>query len=250
MKKLLTCLVLVCAPALALASAGGEHGGGYWQPANNDVNNTSSLQRGANYFVNYCMGCHSLQYVRYSSLIEDLGITEAQLQEHLMYTADKSTAMMTNAMPPNDAERWFGITPPDLTLAARARGTDWIYNYLRAFYLDESRPTGMNNMVLPNASMPHVLAELQGYQVAHFRAEQDAQGNIHEIFEGFETVVPGKLSGEEYDNVVRDIVNFLDYASEPVQIERRNVGIGVLAFLLVFFLFAFFLKREYWKDIH
>lgn len=249
MKRLLTCLVLVCAPALALASAGGEHGD-YWQLANNDVGNTSSLQRGAKYFVNYCMGCHSLQYVRYSSLIEDLGITETQLQEYLMYTADKSTAMMTNAMPPNDAGRWFGITPPDLTLTARARGTDWIYNYLRAFYLDENQPTGVNNLVLPNASMPHVLAGLQGYQVAHFRAEQDAQGNIHEVFEGFELVVPGKLTAKEYDEVVRDIVNFLDYTSEPVQIERRNIGIGVLTFLLVFFLFAFFLKREYWKDIH
>lgn len=249
MKKLIATFILALLPAAA-GAAGGEAGGPYWEPANNDVSNVRSLQRGAKYYVNYCLGCHSLKYVRWSSLLDDLHITEEQLIDNLLFGAEKPTEMMTIAMQPADAERWFGIAPPDLTLTARARGNDWIYNYLRTFYLDESRPTGVNNLVLPNASMPHVLAPLQGYQAAHFRTEKDARGNSHKVFEGFATVQQGRLSAEEYDQVVRDIVNFLDYVSEPVQVDRVQVGIGVLAFLLVFFLFAYFLKREYWKDVH
>ncbi|MBW3568213.1 MAG: cytochrome c1 [Proteobacteria bacterium] len=216
----------------------------------NTLVNTASLQRGAKYFVNYCLGCHSLKYVRYQSLIDDLGITEQQLMENLMFTAEKPTEMMTTPMDAVDSERWFGVTPPDLSLTARARGTAWIYTYLRSFYLDDSRPIGVNNTVLPNASMPHVLAPLQGYQRAVFKETVDADGNHHEEFVRFDPPVGGAIEPQEYDEVVRDIVNFLEYVSEPVKLKRQAVGMGVLAFLLVFFLFAYFLKREFWKDIH
>ncbi|HEX7047818.1 MAG TPA: cytochrome c1 [Gammaproteobacteria bacterium] len=239
-------LLLAVSPFAASASSAGAH----LDEANNTLANTASLQRGAKYFVNYCLGCHSLKYVRYESLIDDLGISEQQLMENLMFTAEKPTEMMTIAMNDADAERWFGVAPPDLSLTARSRGTDWIYTYLRSFYLDESRPIGVNNTVLPNASMPHVLAPLQGYQEAVFEDVVDAEGNHHEEFVRFEAPVGGKLSPEEYDEVVRDIVNFLEYVSEPVKLERQALGIGVLTFLLVFFLFAYFLKREYWKDVH
>lgn len=246
MKRIAVSLLLAVAPFAATAA---EVGIPLDEPGNT-LANTASLQRGAKYYVNYCLGCHSLKYVRYQSLIEDLGITEEQLMENLLFTAEKPTEMMDIPMAPEDAERWFGVTPPDLSLTARSRGTDWIYTYLRSFYVDESRPVGVNNLVLPNASMPHVLAPLQGYQRAVFEDTVDEQGNHHEEFVRFEPPVGGALEPEEYDEVVRDIVNFLEYVSEPVKLERQALGIGVLAFLLVFFLFAYFLKREYWKDVH
>lgn len=237
--------LLACAPLSVMASEAG-----HMPDPGNSLANTPSLQRGAKYFVNYCLGCHSLKYVRYQSLIDDLGITEQQLNENLLFTAEKPTEMMKIAMDADDAERWFGNAPPDLSLTARSRGTAWIYAYLRSFYRDEARPTGMNNTVLPNASMPHVLAPLQGYQEAVFEDVVDEEGNHHEQFVRFEEPVGGAVSPEEYDEVVRDIVNFLEYVSEPMKLERQAIGMGVLAFLLVFFLFAFFLKREYWKDVH
>lgn len=246
MKRIIVCLSLALLPLTAFAAGGDVH----LDEANNNLANTASLQRGAKYYVNYCLGCHSLDYVRYNSLVDDLGITEEQLVENLMFSAEKPTEMMKIAMDNQDAERWFGVTPPDLSLTARSRGTDWIYTYLRSFYLDESRPVGINNTVLPNASMPHVLAPLQGYQRAVFEEVVDADGNRSKKFVRFEEPVGGSLKPEEYDEVVRDLVNFLDYVSEPVQLRRQEIGMGVLTFLLIFFLFAFFLKREYWKDIH
>lgn len=240
-------LLLALSPMAVMAAAGGAK----LDAANNDLSNTASLQRGSKYFVNYCLGCHSLQYVRYNRLAEDLELTEAQVMKNLAFTAEKPTEMMEIAMPADDAKRWFGgVAPPDLSLTARSRGADWIYTYLRSFYIDESRPFGVNNTVLKGASMPHVLAPLQGYRKAVYETETDAQGNKHEVFKGFEQVTEGTLTEEEYDQVVRDITNFLDYVGEPVQLERRSLGIGVLAFLLVFLLFAYFLKREYWKDVH
>lgn len=249
-RELLLVLALVGAPCAVLAAGGGIGPEGYHaEPANNDLSNLKSLQRGAKYYVNYCLGCHSLDYVRYQRLGEDLGMTEQQVEDNLLFTADKVTEMMTIAMPAQDAERWFGVTPPDLSLSGRARGPDWIFNYLKTFYVDDKRPFGVNNLVLPASAMPHVLADLQGLQRARVRVEVDALGNRKDVFEGMEQVSPGRLSAEEYDEVVRDIANFLDYVGEPVQLKRHNVGIGVLWFLLVFFLFAWLLNREYWKDI-
>lgn len=245
-------------PALALAltlaapsmSSASSADAGVIQHANNEVANTASLQRGARNFVNYCMGCHSAQYVRYSRLGEDLGLTEGQVIENLMFTGERVHDTMRATMNPDDAARWFGIEPPDLSLIARSRGVDYIYSFLKSFYLDPARPTGVNNMVLPGTSMPHVLWELQGYQSAEYDGESDPANNaVHKKFKGFSLAQPGKLNEEEYDQFVRDTVNFLDYIGEPMQLERRDLGMRVLAFLFVFFLFAYFLKKEFWKDV-
>lgn len=241
---ILAAAAALLAPAPYAAAAEGE--GAFIQPANNDVGNVASLQRGAKYFVNYCLGCHSAKYVRYNRLADDFGITEQQLIDNLMFTGERPYDTMVNAMPAEDAERWFGKTPPDLSLIARSRGTDWIYSYLRSFYLDAERPTGANNLVLKSTAMPHVLWELQGWQkpVMH-----EAEGHEPAI-ERLEAVGEGMLSTEEYDRVVRDLANFLEYVSEPVQLERRRLGIRVILFLLVFLLFAAMLKKEYWKQVH
>jgi ubiquinol-cytochrome c reductase cytochrome c1 subunit len=224
--------------------------GGMIEHANNDVTNIASLQRGARNFVNYCMGCHSAKYVRYNRLAKDLGLSEAQVVENLMFTGERVHDTMRIAMDPDDANRWFGIQPPDLSLIARARGTDYIYSFLKSFYIDPSRPTGVNNMVLPGTSMPHVLWELQGVQRAVYEGESDPENEaVHRTFREFELAQPGQLSPQEFDQFVRDTVNFLDYIGEPMQIERRHLGMRVLAFLFVFFLFAYFLKKEYWKDV-
>jgi ubiquinol-cytochrome c reductase cytochrome c1 subunit len=237
--------------SLAASSAlGSSAGGGIIHPANNDVENTASLQRGARNFVNYCMGCHSARYVRYSRLAEDLGLSEAQVIENLMFTGERIHDTMRSSISTEDAARWFGVPPPDLTLIARSRGVDYIYSFLKSFYLDPSRPTGVNNLVLPGTSMPHVLWQLQGIQTAVYDGESDAEHNaVHKKFKGFEMVKAGSLTPEEFDQFVRDTVNFLDYIGEPMQLERRNLGMRVLAFLFVFFLLAYFLKKEYWRDV-
>jgi ubiquinol-cytochrome c reductase cytochrome c1 subunit len=237
----------VIAFALSVACAGGAAAQreAALDPANNNVANTASLQRGAKYFVNYCLGCHSAQYVRYNRLADDLQLTEQQLTDNLMFTGEQVFDTMANAMRPEDAERWFSISPPDLSLIARSRGTDYIYTFLRSFHSAPERPTGVDNMVLPGTAMPHVLWQLQGTQRAVFSA--DERGG--EVFERFETVRPGELGVQEFDDVVRDIVNFLDYISEPIKRERQQLGIRVIGFLLVFLLIAYMLKKEIWKDV-
>jgi ubiquinol-cytochrome c reductase cytochrome c1 subunit len=218
------------------------------QVANTNINSQQSLQEGAKYFVNYCLGCHSAKYVRYNRLAEDLGLTEQQLVDNLMFTGERPFDVMAIAMRPEDATRWFGNDPPDLSLIARSRGKDWLYSFLRGFYVDPSRPTGSNNIVLPNAAMPPVLWELQGLQRAKFAV--DAEHGGAEVFEGFETVQPGTMTAEEFDNAVLHLVNFLDYIGEPIKRERQALGIRVIGFLLVFMLIAYMLKKEIWKDVH
>ncbi len=229
-------------PALASGDAGLQ------DLANNDVANLASLQRGARNFVNYCQGCHSAKYVRYNQLARDLGMTEEQVIDNLMFGAARPTDTMEIAMRPADGQRWFGIAPPDLSLMARAKGSDYIYNFLRSFYVDPARPAGVNNLMLPNAAMPHVLWDLQGKQKAKFEEEQHA-GATQIVFRGFEQVSPGKLTPEKYDEFVRDTVNFLDYIAEPMKLKRQSLGILVIAFLLVFGVFAYLLKQEIWKDV-
>jgi ubiquinol-cytochrome c reductase cytochrome c1 subunit len=214
------------------------------EEANNNIANTASLQRGAKYFVNYCMGCHSAKYVRYNRLGQDLQLSDQQLIDNLMFTGERPFDTMANTMKPEDSVRWFGITPPDLSLIARSRGTDYIYTFLRSFYADPERPTGVDNVVLPGTAMPHVLWQLQGTQRAVFE-EHDGV----EAFQRFEVLVPGELGVAEFDNVVRDIVNFLDYIGEPIKRERQQLGIRVIGFLLVFLLIAYMLKKEIWKDV-
>lgn len=239
-----------CSLALGVpAAVFGAESGGLLQRANTDVGNIASLQRGARNYVNYCLGCHSAQYVRYNRLAEDLDLSEQQVIDNLMFTGERPFDTMQKAMPIADARAWFGNPPPDLSLIARSRGTDYLYTFLKSFYLDPSRPNGVNNLVLPGASMPHVLWELQGFQRAVYEGEPDAQGNVHKTFKGFEAATAGKLDAEQYDQFVRDTVNFLAYIGEPIQLERRNLGIRVLGFLLVFFLFAYFLKKEIWKGV-
>lgn len=216
--------------------------------ANNDVSNTNSLQRGARNFVNYCMGCHSAKYVRYNQLARDLQISEDQLVNNLMFAGGKPHDRMEIAMPEGDSTRWFGAPPPDLSLIARSRGTDYLFTFLKGFYVDEARPTGVNNVVLEGAAMPHVLWELQGSQRAIFD-EEEHDGIITQVFERFEQVEPGQMSPAEFDHFVRDLVNFLEYIGEPIQLKRRQLGIWVLMFLLVFGLLSWALKQEIWKDI-
>ena len=210
--------------------------------ADNDVGNVASLQRGARMYVNFCLGCHSAQYVRYNRVARDLQLSDEQLVNNLMFTGERPFDTMTISMPSEDAAVWFGKVPPDLSLISRARGTDYLYTFLRSFYIDENGAS--NNKVLPMTSMPNVLWELQGLQRATY-SNGDAQG----AFEGFESIRPGSMSVEEFDRSVRDLVNFLDYIGEPIQLERRSMGIKVIAFLLVFMLFAWLLKREIWKDV-
>jgi ubiquinol-cytochrome c reductase cytochrome c1 subunit len=215
------------------------------EPAANNIANVASLQRGAKYFVNYCLGCHSAKYVRYNRLAQDLQLSEQQLIDNLMFTGERPFDTMANAMKPADSVRWFGVTPPDLSLIARSRGTDYIYTFLRSFYASPGRPTGVDNVVLPNTAMPHVLWKLQGTQRAVFATdEHNAQ-----VFDKFEMAVPGELDAEQYNDVVRDIVNFLDYIGEPIKRERQQLGIRVIGFLLVFLLIAYMLKKEIWKDV-
>ncbi len=242
-------LVIAAMAALAVATTAVASGAKHLEKAHNDVSNVASLQRGARNFVNYCYGCHSAQYVRFNRVAADLGLSEDQVMQNLMFTGERPTDQMRNAMSASDAQRWFGKDPPDLSLIARSRGTDYIFTFLKSFYVDPSRPTGMNNTVLPGASMPHVLWELQGIQRKDEEGKANEHGDIEKHFAGFESVTKGKLSPEEYDDFVRDTVNFLDYIGEPMQLERRSLGMGVITFLLIFFGLAYFLKREYWKDI-
>jgi ubiquinol-cytochrome c reductase cytochrome c1 subunit len=246
-KRIALLAALVAVSETAVAAQAGDS---VVTPARNDITNMASLQRGARNFVNYCQGCHSARYVRYGRLGKDLGLSEQQVIDNLMFTGERIHDTMKISMRPEDAAHWFGTTPPDLSLIARSRGPDYIYSFLKSFYLDPSRPTGVNNRVLPQTAMPDVLWELQGLQEAVYDGESDAEHNaVHKRFKEFRSVRPGTLTPKEYDDFVRDTVNFLAYIGEPMQLERRSIGFRVLAFLLVFFLFAYFLKKEYWKDV-
>jgi ubiquinol-cytochrome c reductase cytochrome c1 subunit len=220
------------------------------EPANNDVSDTASLQRGARNFMNYCSGCHSAKYVRFTTIASQLGISEDQLIDNLMFNADKPMATIERTLRDEDAVRWFGTSPPDLSNIPRSRGVDHIFNFLQSFYVDPDSPTGVDNVVLAGTSMPHVLWELQGYQKAVYVEHEVANGNGTELkFEGFEKLSDGNMSAEEFDSFVRDTVNFLDYISEPVQLKRRVIGIWVLLFLTVFLIISWMLKKEIWKDV-
>ena len=233
MKKLLIALVTLV-PSLAFA-AGGAHV--HLESANVDLKDTESLQRGLESFQQYCSGCHSTQYQRYSRVAEDLGISLDDMRnKHMFIEGAKVGDLMENAIPEVYAAKWFGAAPPDLTLVARVRGEDWIYTYLKSFYQDDSRPFGVNNTVFPSVAMPHVLQELQGLSVKQEDGTLVATG--------------GKLTAEEYDQVVRDITGFLVYSGEPVKLERESLGWWVMGFLFIFFIVAYLLKKEYWKDVH
>lgn len=255
MKKISTFLLMLV-PVTALA-AGGENLP--LDKADVDLNNKASLQNGAKLYVNYCMGCHSLSYMRYNRLGDDIGLTDAQVTENLMFVYDfsgpqgepeKVGALMKNAMPARDAAKWFGAKIPDLSVVARSRGADWLYTYLRTFYLDESRPMGVNNARFPLVGMPHVLWELEGLKKPIFETHKDHEGNDVQVIVGYEKVTEGTRSEVEYDSDVRDLVNFLVYVGEPAKLQRYSIGVWVILFLVILFFVAYALKKEYWKDVH
>lgn len=236
MKTLFASLLMV--PVLAFASGAELH----LDKAPDRSRDPAALQNGAKVFVNYCLNCHSASYMRYNRL-QDIGLTDEQIKGNLLFTADKVGELMRISMQRDEAKAWFGAAPPDLTVIARARGSefgsgsDWLYTYLRTFYRDESRPTGWNNVVFENVGMPHVLWELQGEQV---------MGEDHHL----KLATPGRMSPEEYDAMVADLVGFLKYMGEPMGEFRKNLGVVVLIALAILFVLSYALKREYWKDIH
>ncbi len=234
-------------------AAEGHESGVNWQAweSGHDVKSTASLQRGAANFVNYCSGCHSLKFVRWSRLATDLDISDKVLSEQLLPPGAKTTDYIVASFPKADAEAWFGRQPPDLSLVARSRGTNWVYQFLKGFYADPTRASGTNNLALDGASMPAVLSDLEGVKAAVFAEHAGGDsGHGGKEVERFEFLAQGRLAPAEYDAFVRDIVNFLDYASDPSQVQRRAMGIWVVLFLLVFTFFAWLLKKEYWKDVH
>ena len=219
------------------------------EDADTDVSNLASLQRGARNYVNYCLGCHSAKYMRYSQVAEDLALTENELQENLMFTGTRVYDPMLSSMPAEQARIWFGNAPPDLSLIARSRGVDYVYTYLKSFYDDPSRPTGANNAVLPQTAMPDVLAGLQGRQKPRYESKPDADGKLVQHLASLEPVAPGEMTAVDFDGFVRDTVTFLEYVSEPAKSQRRSLGVWVILYLLMFTAFTYFLKKEYWKDV-
>jgi len=267
MKKIFITL-LTLLPMVVSAAGSGAH----LDAANYDLRDKASLQNGAKLFMNYCAGCHSTQYQRYSRVADDLGIERTEMSENLVFTGVKVGSLMETAMPAESAAKWFGAAPPDLTLEARLRGADWVYTYLRSFYIDDTRPFGVNNVVFPSVGMPHVLEELQG--TVHLIEIKHSEEEVLDLPEDArivketpvvdengtatgETLVSylsndenGELSAEEFDEAMLDLVNFLVYSAEPNQLERQELGFWVIGFLLILLVFAWFLNREYWRDVH
>jgi ubiquinol-cytochrome c reductase cytochrome c1 subunit len=234
---------ILALPVLAVASEEG-----HLDKAPINLNNHESLQRGAKLFVNYCLSCHSANYMRYNRLV-DIGLTEEQIKNNLLFASEKVGDTMKVSMSQVDAKAWFGVVPPDLTVEARARTADWLYTYLRGYYRDESSATGWNNVAFANVGMPHILWELQGQQVLKTEEHVDANGvktETHRLV----LDKPGSMTPAEYDVAVADLVNYLVFMAEPVQMQRKKLGVIVLLFLGLFFVVAYYLKKEFWKDVH
>ena len=252
MKQILGALILVLVPALAIAAGGG---GAHLDSMEPDLSDKASLQRGARIFTNNCMGCHSAEFARYNLVAEDIGIPKELYKENLIFTDSRFEKLMKIAMPSEQAEQWFGVAPPDLTLTARVNGPDWLYSYLRGFYKDESRPLGVNNVVFENVSMPHVLVNKGGLcaEEPNIGVESSVDPATGEVLNDQvcdDWAIEGSMDPEEYDRAIYDLTNFLVYLGEPALMDRKRIGVYVLLFIGVFFIFAYLLNREYWKDIH
>jgi len=251
MKKQILTLILSALPTFAYAAGGGVH----LDSAPIDTSDMESVKRGAKHFIDYCFSCHEAGYMRYNRIARDTGMTDAELREELIFTTNekgeptKVGSLMKVAMTEAYARNVFGTAVPDLTLTARARGADWVYTYLRTFYMDPYRPTGNNNLVFPDVGMPNVLSSLQGVQKAVYKTET-RQGVEVETVDHLELAQAGSMTAEEFDVFVTDLTNFMVYLAEPVQNERKSLGIKVLIFLVIFFVLAYMLKKEYWKDVH
>lgn len=234
-----------------VGAASANDGGPPLLESHANLDSKLNLQRGARIFVNYCLSCHSASFMRYSRLVDDLGLSKEAVEKNLMFTTDKFGDPMQVAMKPADAEQWFGVAPPDLSVIARARGADWLYSYLMSFYRDEKRPTGVNNLYFPETAMPAVLSRLQGVQVkAAAIGEHEADHGEGHGGAMLELAMPGQQSPEEYAATVRDLVSFMVYLGEPAKLVRYKIGFWVLAFLFVLFIVTYLMKREYWKDVY
>jgi ubiquinol-cytochrome c reductase cytochrome c1 subunit len=244
MKNLI--LIILLMVSTGLFASGGAH----LEPAQTNIRSKESLRNGAKYYMNYCSGCHSLKYQRYSRMAEDLGLSKDELMESLVFTGAKFTDHITMTMDEEQANIWFGKAPPDLTVIAKARGNDWLYAYLKGFYKDPSRPSGWNNSIFKGASMPNVMWQLQGIQEAHFGEHTDKTGYVTHPFEKFTKITEGSMTDEQFDKAVLDIVNFLDYTAEPAKLIRLAYAPWVLLFLVIFTFLAYLLKKNYFKDIH
>jgi ubiquinol-cytochrome c reductase cytochrome c1 subunit len=246
--KIIAALLLV-APAISFAADTEIH----LDRAPLNLEDRASLQRGARTFVNYCLNCHSANYMRYNRL-HDIGLTEQQIRENLVFTGVKVGELMKTAMDPLEAKEWFGTTPPDLTVIARSRsshagtGSDWLYTYLRTFYRDDARPTGWNNVVYPNVGMPHALWQLQGEQVLK-EAQEQGPGFIRTV-QKLALDKPGTLSVQAYDELVADLVNYMTYMAEPARHDRVTVGLYTLLVISILIALSYALKKAYWKDVH
>jgi len=249
-KIIISILLTVCSLTQVFANSDGIA----WDKAPNKTNDVVSLQNGAKLFVNYCLNCHAAAFMRFNRL-KDIGLTESQIKENLLFTTDKVGDTMKVSMDPKQAKDWFGGVPPDLTVIARSRaghggsGADYLYTYLRTYYRDDTKATGWNNLAYPNVGMPHVLWQLQGERRAVFETEHEHGHEVH-VFKGFEQITPGTMTSVEYDQAVGDLVGYLQWMGEPSQNTRVQVGVWVLLFLLVFTFFAWRLNAAYWRDVH
>ncbi len=253
MKKYITKLVSIALSTVFILTSSlviANEGGYPLEKAPKKVSDVAALQRGAKIFVNYCLNCHSASAMRYNRL-KDIGLTDEQIKQNLLFTAEKVGETMQIAMNYKDAKKWFGTTPPDLSVIARSNGKDWLYTYMRSFYLDETRATGWNNALFHNVGMPHVLWELQGTRIANHVEEVDPHDHNKKISKiaGFEQINPGLLNTHEYDEAVADLVAFLDWMSEPSQNSRKRMGLWILLYLSLFTILAWRLNASYWKDI-
>ncbi|MBC8642391.1 cytochrome c1 [Caballeronia sp. EK] len=250
MKKWLSTIAMIGAALLAFGAAPAfAQEEAVLDRAPDSSDNLASLQHGAQVFVNYCLNCHSANLMRYNRLT-DLGISQKQIQENLLFSTDKVGNTMSIAMRPEDAKAWFGASPPDLSVEARARGNDWLYTYLRSFYRDPTRPTGWNNRVYENVGMPHVLWTLQGIRDAKFETDADEKtGEKVRRFVGYTQVTPGAMSSVDYDSTVADLVSYMSWMAEPAQQTRKRLGVWVLLFLALLSFLAWRLNAAYWKDI-
>ncbi len=215
-----------------------------------DVGNKSALQHGARDFARYCMGCHSLRYMRYLQLEKPLGLSAGAIKKDLIFNGVKVGEPMISSMPAKRAAKWFGKVPPDLSDEVRVRGTDWLFTYLTGFYLDKSRSTGVNNVVFPKVGMPDVVENLQGAQVPVYKEITAADGTKEKVITGLKLVKPGSMTPQQYDKWSKDVVTFLAFMSEPNKIEREHLGVWIVLLLVLFSIVAYFLKKAYWEDVH
>ena len=248
MKRFLLAWILVPVLAALGGAALASEAGYRLDRSPHDPNDLASLQSGARLFVNYCLNCHGAQFMRYNRL-SDLGLNESQIRDNLMFSGDKVGDTMKVALGVKDGKEWFGVPPPDLSVIGRSRGADWLYTYLRTFYRDPRTITGWNNAVFPNVAMPHALWTLQGERALELAQEKDAAGHVTTEYR-WKQLTPGTLNEVQYDVAMRDLVNFLVYVGEPAGQSRKRIGIVVLFVLGVLFIFAYALKKAYWKDVH